>query len=122
MMLSLACIIYYGLRVFVIYAGLKIDDHFGNFNMRNSTDLELSGIDSDKAFGALLKYDGKLDEKSDAYIQCALLYTTATGERRVRTHNIAITVTTLLGNVFRHADMDTTVNFLAKQGNMSLRI
>ncbi|CAG8524509.1 10789_t:CDS:10 [Ambispora leptoticha] len=95
--------------------GLKVDDHYGNFNMRNSTDLELAGIDSDKAFGALLKYDGKLDEKSDAFIQCALLYTTSTGERRVRTHNLSIPVTTLLGNVFRHADMDTTVNFLAKQ-------
>ncbi|KAG9304124.1 hypothetical protein G9A89_019686 [Geosiphon pyriformis] len=95
--------------------GLKIDDHFGNFNMRNSTDLELAGIDSDKAFGASLKYDGKLDEKLEAYIQCALLYTTSSGERRVRTHNVGIPVTTLLGNVFRHADIDTTVNFLAKQ-------
>ncbi|CAG8719921.1 5381_t:CDS:2, partial [Racocetra fulgida] len=60
--------------------GLKVADHFGNFNMRNTTDLELAGIDSDKAFGALLKYDGKLDEKTDAYIQCALLYTTSSGQ------------------------------------------
>ncbi|KAF0507910.1 ER to Golgi transport-related protein [Gigaspora margarita] len=95
--------------------GLKVADHFGNFNMRNATDIELAGIDSDKAFGALLKYDGKLDEKTDAYIQCALLYTTSTGQRRVRTHNLSVTVTQLLGNVFRHAEMDTTVNFLAKQ-------
>ncbi|CAG8583784.1 1871_t:CDS:10 [Diversispora eburnea] len=95
--------------------GLKVTDHFGNFNMRNTTDLELAGIDSDKAFGALLKYDGKLDEKTDAYIQCALLYTTSSGQRRVRTHNLSVTVTQLLGNVFRHAEMDTTVNFLAKQ-------
>lgn len=84
--------------------------------MRNATDLELAGIDSDKAFGALLKYDGKLDEKTDAYIQCALLYTTSSGQRRVRTHNLSVTVTQLLGNVFRHAEMDTTVNFLAKKG------
>ncbi|GES88569.1 Sec23/Sec24 family protein [Rhizophagus clarus] len=95
--------------------GLRVEEHFGNFNMRNTTDIELAGIDSDKAFGALLKYDGKLDEKTDAYIQCALLYTTATGQRRVRTHNLSVSVTTLLGNVFRHAEMDTTVNLLAKQ-------
>ncbi|CAG8568852.1 15714_t:CDS:10 [Acaulospora morrowiae] len=95
--------------------GLRVVDHFGNFNMRNATDVELAGIDSDKAIGALLKYDGKLDEKTDAYIQCALLYTTSSGQRRVRTHNLSVTVTQLLGNVFRHAEMDTTVNFLAKQ-------
>ncbi|CAG8657181.1 5507_t:CDS:10 [Rhizophagus irregularis] len=95
--------------------GLRVEEHFGNFNMRNTTDIELAGIDSDKAFGALLKYDGKLDEKTDAYIQCALLYTTATGQRRVRTHNLSVSVTTLLGNVFRHAEMDTTVNLLVKQ-------
>lgn len=29
-------------------------------------------------------YDGKLDPKLDAHFQCALLYTTASGERRVR--------------------------------------
>ena len=96
--------------------GLKIVDHYGNFNMRNATDVELAGVDSDKAFGALFKYDGKLDEKTDAYIQCALLYTTVTGQRRVRTHNISVPVTTLLANVFRYANMDTTVSFLAKQG------
>ncbi|CAG8555774.1 1225_t:CDS:10 [Paraglomus occultum] len=95
--------------------GLKIVDHYGNFNMRNATDVELAGVDSDKAFGALFKYDGKLDEKTDAYIQCALLYTTVTGQRRVRTHNISVPVTTLLANVFRFANMDTTVSFLAKQ-------
>ncbi|CAG8441458.1 9081_t:CDS:10 [Acaulospora colombiana] len=95
--------------------GLRVEDHFGNFNMRNATDVELAGVDSDKAFGALFKYDGKLDEKTDAYIQCALLYTTSSGQRRVRTHNLSVTVTQLLGNVFRHAEMDTTVNFLAKQ-------
>src|SRR5688572_6746148 len=98
------------------FLGLRVDEHFGNFNMRNTTDVELAGIDSDKAFGALLKYDSKIDEKTDAYIQCALLYTTSSGQRRVRTHNLSVSVTTLLGNVFRHAEMDTTVNFLAKQG------
>ena len=71
-----------------------------------------------KAFGALLKYDSKIDEKTDIYIQCALLYTTSTGQRRVRTHNLSVTVTTLLGNVFRHAEMDTMVNFLAKQDTL----
>ncbi|KAF9114504.1 COPII coat Sec23p-Sfb3p heterodimer component [Mortierella sp. AM989] len=95
-------------------AGLRITEHLGNFHMKNSTDLELAGIDSEKAFGVLVKHDGRLDEKTEASFQIALLYTTADGLRRVRVHNFSTPVTTLLGNVFRWADMDTTINFLAK--------
>ncbi|KAF9927569.1 COPII coat Sec23p-Sfb3p heterodimer component, partial [Linnemannia zychae] len=94
--------------------GLRVAEHFGNFHMKNSTDLELAGLDSEKAFGVLVKHDGKLDEKVEASFQVALLYTTADGLRRVRVHNFSTPVTTLLGNVFRWADMDTTINFLAK--------
>ncbi|KAF9383024.1 COPII coat Sec23p-Sfb3p heterodimer component, partial [Mortierella sp. AD011] len=94
--------------------GLRITEHLGNFHMKNSTDVELAGIDSEKAFGVLVRHDGKLDEKTEASFQVALLYTTADGFRRVRVHNFSTPVTTLMGNVFRWADMDTTINFLAK--------
>ncbi|KAF9909907.1 COPII coat Sec23p-Sfb3p heterodimer component [Lobosporangium transversale] len=94
--------------------GLRITEHFGNFHMKNSTDLEIGGLDSEKAFGVLVKHDGKLDEKTEVSFQVALLYTTADGYRRVRVHNFSTPVTTLLGNVFRWADMDTTINFLSK--------
>ncbi|KAF9994612.1 COPII coat Sec23p-Sfb3p heterodimer component, partial [Entomortierella chlamydospora] len=94
--------------------GLRIAEHFGNFHMKNSTDVELAGLDSEKAFGVLVKHDGKLDERTEASFQVALLYTTADGLRRVRVHNFSTPVTTLLGNVFRWADMDTTINFLSK--------
>lgn len=94
--------------------GLRIAEHFGNFHMKNSTDLELAGLDSEKAYGVLVKHDGKLDERTEASFQVALLYTTADGRRRVRVHNFSTPVTTLLGNVFRWADMDTTINFLSK--------
>ncbi|CAG8836532.1 33407_t:CDS:2, partial [Gigaspora margarita] len=52
----------------------QVANNFSNFNIQNATDLELAGINSDKAFGALLKYNGKLNEKTDAYIQYALSY------------------------------------------------
>jgi len=97
-------------------SGLRLADHFGNFFMKNSTDMEIAGLDSEKAFGVLVKHDGKLDEKTEASFQVALLYTTADGLRRVRVHNFSTPVTTLLGNVFRWADMDTTINFLSKGG------
>ncbi|OZJ02131.1 hypothetical protein BZG36_04584 [Bifiguratus adelaidae] len=95
--------------------GLRVEEHLGNFFMRNSTDVEFAGIDCDKAFGVILKHDGRLDEKTESSFQCALLYTTATGQRRVRVHTMSVPVTTLLGNVFRYAEMDTTVNLMSKQ-------
>lgn len=95
-------------------AGLRIADHFGNFSQRNATDLEFGIIDADKAVAARIKHEGKLDEKVDAHFQCAVLYTSAAGQRRVRVHNLAVPVTSLLANVFRFADMDTTLAYIAK--------
>lgn len=95
--------------------GLRIADHFGNFFQRNVTDLEFGNIDADKAIAARIKHEGKLDEKVDAHFQCAVLYTSASGQRRVRVHNIAVPVTGLLASVFRLADMDTTLAYIAKE-------
>eukprot|EP00842_Homolaphlyctis_polyrhiza_P001198 jgi/Hompol1/2079/HPOL_003785-RA len=94
--------------------GLKVVEHFGNFFMKNSTDVEFAGIDSLKAIGVALKHDGKLDEKLDTHIQAALLYTTAEGQRRVRVHNLSLANTSQLANVFRFAEMDTSINFFCK--------
>ncbi|UZJ54787.1 hypothetical protein CBS101457_004107 [Exobasidium rhododendri] len=94
--------------------GLHVTDHFGNFFMRNTTDLELASIDADKAIVAAFKHEGKLDEKTEAHFQSAILYTSADGERRVRCSNIAVPITSLLGNVFRYADLDSTMTYLTK--------
>ncbi|KAJ3372009.1 COPII coat Sec23p-Sfb3p heterodimer component, partial [Allomyces arbusculus] len=95
-------------------SGLRVHDHFGNFLDKGTGDLELAGIDADKAFAVALKHDDKLDEKAESAIQVALLYTTAEGHRRIRVLTTSLTNTTLLGSVFRFAELDTTVNFLAK--------
>lgn len=84
--------------------------------MKNNTDVELAGVHSTTAIGVEFKHDGKLDEKQETAFQAALLYTTATGERRIRVHNISIPNTSLLGNVFRYAEMDTTMCYLCKAG------
>ncbi|ORX73679.1 hypothetical protein DL89DRAFT_276965 [Linderina pennispora] len=94
--------------------GLRVDEHYGNLYMRNHVDVELAGITSDTAIGALLQYDGKLDEKQDVYFQVALLYTTSDGQRRIRVHNLAIPCTTLIGNMFRHSEVDASMNLVAK--------
>lgn len=98
--------------------GLRIADHIGNFFQRNPTDLEFGNIDADKAITAIIKHDAKLTERAEAFFQVAILYTSASGQRRVRCHNIAVAVSTKLGDVFRTADMDTTIAVVAKEGEL----
>jgi len=100
--------------------GLRIADHLGNFFQRNVTDLEFGALDADKGVAALIKHEGKLDDKRDAYFQCAVLYTSSAGERRVRLHNLAVPVSQVLGNVFRFADMDATMTYCAKEGELGV--
>lgn len=96
--------------------GLRIADHFGNFFQRNVTDLEFGCLDADKAVAVTIKHESKLDERQEAYFQCAVLYTSASGQRRVRCHNLSVAVSTKLGDVFRTADMDATIAVTAKEG------
>lgn len=95
--------------------GLRVVKQFGNLHMHGITDVEVGTWDADKAFSVLMRHDGRLEESREAYFQCATLYTTATGERRVRCHTLAVPVTSALGNVFRYADMDSAVAYYAKE-------
>jgi protein transport protein SEC24 len=64
----------------------------------------------------MVQYDGKLDDKMDCYFQCALLYTTLDGHRRIRIHNLSLPVTSVLANIFRNAELDCITNVMAKGG------
>lgn len=87
--------------------------------MNNSTDLEFGGIDSEKSVAFTLKHDGKLDD-SEAYIQCALLYTTVTGQRRVRIHNLQLPVSSDISTLFRQADLETSINLVSKRSKLKV--
>lgn len=95
--------------------GLSVEDHYGNFNMSNATDVELANINADTTVGIALKHDGKLPENKPVYFQCALLYTTAQGQRRVRVHNLSLNVGATANPVFKLADLDTSLNFIIKR-------
>ncbi|KAI8447533.1 Sec23/Sec24 trunk domain-containing protein [Phakopsora pachyrhizi] len=95
--------------------GVRVSEYFGSFLQRNVTDLEFGNIDSDKAIAAIVKLDGRSESKSEVHFQCALLYTSSNGQRRVRCHNLTIPVTSIMGNVFRSADMDATITAVTKQ-------
>ena len=81
--------------------------------------LAMGTMHSDSAFAVSLKHTGgrgsPLSSREYAHLQCAVLYTSKEGERRVRVLNVAFQVATLAGNVFRFADAETTLTFLAKE-------
>ena len=97
--------------------GLRVSEHLGNFYQRSMTDLEFGTLDESKAFGAVLRHEGpRLDDRNPAFVQVAVLYTSSLGERRVRCLNLSLTTTSLIGNVFRFADLDAAVTLFLKDG------
>ncbi|KAL9019899.1 MAG: hypothetical protein Q9185_002841 [Variospora sp. 1 TL-2023] len=101
--------------------GLQVSSYHGNFLQHSfGADLELGSIDADKALGVMFSYDGQLDSKLDAHFQCALLYTTAGGERRVRCTNTVASVSESLPEVMRFIDQDAVVSMIAKEGQFHI--
>ncbi|CAL8323798.1 unnamed protein product [Boreogadus saida] len=66
--------------------GFRATDFFGGVYMNNTTDVELAAVDCDHAISVELKHDDTLSEETGAFMQCALLYTTVGGQRRLRVH------------------------------------
>ena len=96
--------------------GLQVSAYHGNFTHHTfGADLEFGVIDADKAIGVMFSYDGKLDPKLDAHFQSALLYTTASGERRVRCHNLVASVAETGGEAMKFVDQDAIVTIIAKE-------
>ncbi|TGO47146.1 hypothetical protein BCON_0291g00070 [Botryotinia convoluta] len=96
--------------------GLQISSYHGNFIQHTfGADIEFGVIDADKAMGVLFSYDGKLDSKLDAHFQSALLYTTASGERRVRCSNVIASVSDQAKDCMNFVDQDAIYALIAKE-------
>ncbi|XP_072281044.1 protein transport protein Sec24C isoform X5 [Pyxicephalus adspersus] len=94
--------------------GVRATDFFGAFYMSNTTDVELAGLDCDKTITVEFKHDDKLNEDTGAILQCAVLYTSCGGQRRLRVHNMALSCCTQLADLYRNCETDTLINYFAK--------
>ncbi|NXV81806.1 SC24C protein, partial [Atlantisia rogersi] len=94
--------------------GIRATDFFGAFYMSNTTDVEMAGLDCDKTITVEFKHDDKLSEDNGALLQCALLYTSCAGQRRLRIHNLSLNCCTQLADLYRNCETDTLINYLAK--------
>lgn len=88
--------------------------------MSNTTDIEMGAIDSNQAVSVEIKHDDKLNEQEGAYVQVAVLFTSVSGQRRLRIHNVALNCCTQLADLFRNCELDTVINYLSKYGKLEL--
>lgn len=95
-------------------SGIRPTGFYGSFYMQNTTDIEVSAIDSDKSIQVEIKYDDKLDEKEPVFIQVAVLFTSVGGQRRLRIHNLSLAVTPDFNLMYRLADHNTIVTHFFK--------
>ncbi|VDN02983.1 unnamed protein product [Thelazia callipaeda] len=100
--------------------GLRPTGFFGSFFMDNSTDMEMGAIDCDKTIHVEIRHDDKLPE-GNAYLQTAILFTSCSGERRLRIHNLTLSVSSDFNQLYRVADLDCLTSFLFKQAEFFLR-
>ncbi|XP_069486790.1 protein transport protein Sec24D [Ambystoma mexicanum] len=94
--------------------GFRATDFFGAIYMSNTTDVEMAAVDCNKAVTVEFKHDDKLSEDSGALIQCAVLYTTVGGKRRLLIHNIGLNCSSQLADVYKSCETDALMNFFAK--------
>lgn len=66
-----------------------------------------------------IKHDDKLTEEEGVYIQVALLFTSCSGQRRLRILNLSLKTCSQMADLYRSCELDTVVNFFSKQCKLS---
>ena len=73
--------------------GLTVTKYLGGFGEIMENTVQLATLDPDKTLAFTLKQDIKLKPDSVAYLQFAVLFTTAAGTRKIRVFNYTLNVT-----------------------------
>ncbi|TSL34588.1 Protein transport protein Sec24D [Bagarius yarrelli] len=94
--------------------GFRATDFFGAIYMNTTTDVEMAAVDCDKAVTVEFKHDDTLSEEAGALIQCAVLYTSISGQRRLRVHNLSLNCSSQLAELYKSCETDALINFFAK--------
>lgn len=94
--------------------GLRAVDHLGNFNVTGTNDVEFGAINRDTSISVEIKHDDKLNENLKVYIQAAILFTSVSGQRRIRIHNLILNICDQYANLYQTLELDTIINYMAK--------
>merc|ERR1712088_238850 len=85
--------------------GVRPVEFYGSFYMENTTDTELASLNSDSAIACEIKYDDKLTEEDGVYVQAALLFTSVSGQRRLRVINLALNCGSSMADMYRNCKL-----------------
>lgn len=94
--------------------GVRIHNFHGNFLIRGQDLMAVPNIDSDKSFALEFTCANATVNAASVCVQCALLYTSFSGERRIRVHTLTVPVCSNLTDMYQRADSDASVSLLAK--------
>ncbi|KAL1832802.1 hypothetical protein DCAR_0102826 [Daucus carota subsp. sativus] len=94
--------------------GVRFTSYHGNFMLRSTDLLALPAVDCDKAYAMQLCLEETLLTTQTVYFQVALLYTSSSGERRIRVHTAAAPVVADLGEMYRQADTGAIISLLGR--------
>ena len=95
--------------------GLSIKSYAGNFMPRTNDLLQVPNLDADAALAIELQHGEAPVGGEAVFLQGALLYTSSSGERRIRVMTLARPVTAQVADVLHSADQETTAVFIAKR-------
>jgi protein transport protein SEC24 len=95
--------------------GIKMSTFHGNFFLRSTDLLSLPNVNPDNSYAVELSISEDL-KATAACFQTALLYTSCSGERRIRVLTFCVPVTSSLSEVFIGADQEAIASLLIKKG------
>lgn len=95
--------------------GLAMHTFHGNFFVRSQDLLALPNVSPDNGYAFQVSIEESLaDQAPFVYFQAALLYTSSSGDRRIRVHTMGLPITKDVSAVFTHADQVAICSLLAK--------
>jgi len=94
--------------------GVKVHQFHGNYYLRGADLLALPNVDPDKSFACEISHEEQQVTASHICMQCALLYTTSSGERRIRVHTINVPVVSAIADLYNAVDSQAMATVLAK--------
>jgi protein transport protein SEC24 len=89
--------------------GLTVKGYRGHYLKQDPHDMDLASVQGSSTFFVDIGYEAKLDPKSSAFMQCALLYTTRSGRRRIRVHTLRFTISNTYAQLYRNTDLEANV-------------
>ncbi|GFZ13594.1 Sec23/Sec24 protein transport family protein [Actinidia rufa] len=94
--------------------GVRFTTYHGNFMLRSTDLIALPAVDCDKAYAMQMSLEETLLTTQTVYFQVALLYTSSSGERRIRVHTAAAPVVSELGEMYRQADTGAIISLFCR--------